>query len=122
MSHPATPSSLPIRRGEVYWSHFDPATGAEMKSPHPCIIVQNDVGNRASALTIVVAVTSNLRAANYPIAVLLPAGTTGLPKDSVAHCGHVYTIDQTRLGQRLGQLPPQFMAKVEHALRVSLGL
>jgi len=110
------------KRGDVYWLDFDPATGAEMTSLHPCIVMQNDVGNQHSALTIVVAVTSNLRIASLPVCVYLPTGTGGLPKDSVAHCGHVYTVDQGRLGQRLGQLPPQYLAQVERALRVSFGL
>jgi mRNA interferase MazF len=106
----------------VYWLDFDPATGAEMQTFHPCVIVQNDVGNRFSALTVVVAVTSNLRAATLPVGVLIPAGAGGLPKDSVAHCGHVYTVDKSRLGHRLGLLPPNLMALIDHALRVSLGV
>jgi mRNA interferase MazF len=114
MSHPL--------RGEVYWLNFDPSTGAEMQALHPCVIVQNDTGNRLAALTVVVAVTSNLRAAKLPVAVLLPAGTAGLPKDSVAHCGHVYTIDQRRLGDRIGVLPAESVDRIGQAIRVSLGL
>ncbi|MCY2993989.1 MAG: type II toxin-antitoxin system PemK/MazF family toxin [Planctomycetota bacterium] len=38
---------------------------------HPCVIVQNDIGNQHSALTMVVAVTSNLRVAALPVGVLL---------------------------------------------------
>jgi mRNA interferase MazF len=106
----------------VYWLDFDPATGAEMQALHPCVIVQNDVGNRFSALTVVVAVTSNLRAATLPVSVLLPAGAVGLPRDSVAHCGHVYTVDKARLGHRLGLLPPNLMTLIDHALRLSLSL
>ena len=60
-------------RGKVYWLNFDPATGAEMKADHPCVVVQNDTGNQHSDLTIVAAVTSNLRAARKPIGVLVPA-------------------------------------------------
>lgn len=51
-------------RGEVYWLDFDPAIGAEMRAMHPCVIVSNNVGNRVGSLVIVVAVTSNLRAAS----------------------------------------------------------
>jgi mRNA interferase MazF len=118
---PASSSSFP-RRGEVYWLNFDPATGAEMKSIHPCIIVQNDVGNQRSALTIVVAVTGNVRVASLPVGVLIPAGTAGLSKDSAAHCGHVYSIDQSRLGQRMGQLPVGLLRQIDRALLRSLDL
>jgi mRNA interferase MazF len=109
-------------RGEVYWLDFDPSVGAEMRAMHPCVIVSNDIGNRLGSLVIVVAVTSNLRAASLPIGVLLPAGTAGLPRDSVAHCGHVYTVDKARLNSRIGVLPDPFMLLIDRALRVSLTL
>jgi mRNA interferase MazF len=110
------------KRGEVYLLNFDPATGREMAGLHPCVIVQNDVGNQHSALTIVAAVTSNLRAAALPVAVLAKAGTAGLVRDSVIHCGHVYTVDKTRLGRLLGALPASELADVDKALACSLGL
>ncbi len=54
------------RRGEIYFIDF-PATGAsEMAGPHPALVVQNDVGNQASQLTIVAAITSNLRVSRLP--------------------------------------------------------
>ncbi len=109
-------------RGEVYWLDFDPAIGAEMRAMHPCVIVSNDVGNRVGSLVVVVAVTSNLRAASLPVGVLLPAGTAGLPKESAAHCGHVYTVDKARLNSRIGELPVAYMQSIERALRVSLTL
>lgn len=119
MSSPPLPFP---RRGEVYLLNFDPSTGHEMSGPHPCIIVQNDVGNRHSDLTIVVAVTSNLRVATLPIGVLLKAGQGGLAKDSVAHCGHLYTVDKARLGKKIGDLPPVLVSEVDKALARSLDL
>jgi len=45
------------QRGEVYFINF-PVTGTgEMAGLHPALIVQNDVGNRASRLTIEPALT-----------------------------------------------------------------
>jgi mRNA interferase MazF len=117
----SAPASPP-RRGEVYLINFAPATGHEMTGVHPCVIVQNDIGNQHSDPTIVVAVTSNLRVASLPVGVLLPAGAGGLARDSVAHCGHVYTVDKTRLGKRIGQLPAAKVAELDRAVRRSLGL
>jgi mRNA interferase MazF len=119
VSNPAV--SFP-RRGEVYWLNFAPATGQEMTATHPCVIVQNDIGNEHSALTIVVAVTSNLRAAALPVGVLLRSGEGGLSRDSVAHCGHVYTVDKKRLGRRIGRLSSTCLADVDRALARSIGL
>lgn len=110
------------QRGEVYWLDFDPATGAELKSVHPCVIVQNDAGNRHSSLTIVAAVTSNLRAGRLPVGVVVPAGTAGLTRDSAVHCGHIYSVDQARLGTRIGQMSADYMDQFDLALVQSLGL
>ncbi|MCB0246444.1 MAG: type II toxin-antitoxin system PemK/MazF family toxin [Anaerolineae bacterium] len=110
------------QRGEIYWLDFSPATGAEMREPHPALVIQNDVGNQASALTIVAAITSNLRVARLPVGILVEPGESGLPKPSAVHLGHMYSVDQTRLRQRAGQLGAAAMRKVDRAIAISLGL
>ena len=110
------------RRGEIYFVDF-PVTGAgEMAGPHPALVVQNDVGNRASQLTIVAAITSNLRVARLPVAVQVSPKESGLPRPSVAHLGHLYTIDKGRLGRRVGRLPQARLQQVDRAIQISLGL
>jgi len=110
------------RRGEIYFVDF-PTTGTgEMAGSHPALIVQNDVGNQASQLTIVAAITSNLRVARLPVAVRLAPSESGLPRPSVAYLGHLYTLDKRRLGRRVGSLPPSRLQRVDRAIQVSLGL
>ncbi len=111
-----------LRRGEIYFIDF-PATGAgEIAGPHPALIVQNDVGNQASRLTIVAAITSNLRVARLPVGVQVTPKESGLPRRSVVHLGHLYTIDKRRLGRRVGSLPQARLQQVDRAIQVSLGL
>ena len=110
------------QRGEIYFIDF-PVTGAgEMAGPHPALIIQNDVGNRASQLTIVAAITSNLRVARLPVGVRISPKESGLPRPSVVHLGHLYTIDKRRLGRLVGSLPPFRLHQVNRAIQVSLGL
>ena len=100
-----------------------PVTGAgEMAGPHPALVVQNDVGNRASQLTIVAAITSNLRVARLPVGVRVMPRQSGLPRPSVVHLGHLYTVDKRRLGRRVGSLPQAQLHQVNRAIAVSLGL
>jgi mRNA interferase MazF len=115
-------AQLTPQRGEIYWLDFSPATGAEMRDLHPALVVQNDVGNRASALTIVAAITSNLRVADLPVGVRIEPSESGLPAISVVHLGHLYTVDKGRLQRRVGALPPRVMVRVDEAVAVSLGL
>lgn len=110
------------RRGEIYWLDFGPATGAEMREPHPVLIIQNDISNQVSTLTIVAAITSNLRVADLPVGVRIDPSESGLPDPSVVHLGHIYPVDKRRLQRRVGHLPETLMQEIDEAIQVSLGL
>ena len=110
------------QRGEIYFVDFSPTGTGEMAGRHPALVIQNDIGNRASHLTIVAAITSNPRVAKLPVGVRIVQGESGLPRPSVVHLGHLYTVDKRRLGQRAGNLPSDRMRQVDRAIQVSLGL
>ncbi len=110
------------RRGDIYYLDFSPAQGSEMRGPHPALIIQNDVGNRVSRLTIVAAITSNRDAARLPVCVPISPAESGLPHESVVNLGHIYTVEKSRLRQLMGRLPDSLMHQVDKALRISVGL
>ena len=110
-----------LERGDVYWTEFDPAVGCEMGKTRPAVVVQNDGGNRISPTTIVVTVTSRLLGLHYPFVVWIPDGV--LPKASVVNCAHIRTVDKVRIKPgRIAHLDEATMARVDDALRASLGL
>jgi hypothetical protein len=41
-----------VRRGELYLVAFDPTVGYEIQKTRPALIIQNDIGNQYSPLTI----------------------------------------------------------------------
>ena len=110
------------RRGEVYLARFDPAEGAEIKKTRPALIVQNDIGNQHSPITIVAAITSNVRSLIPRYQVLVRAPEGGLDLDSVVALNQLRTVDKTRLVRRLGRLKPSTILQVNDALQISLGL
>ena len=110
------------RRGEIYFLDFSPSKGREMRGPHPAIVIQNDIGNKVSGLTIVAAITSNLKVADLPVGVLIAPEESGLPRASVVHLGQIYTIDKERLQNLVGTLSKHKMSEVDKALQASLGL
>jgi len=112
----------PPRRGEVYLVSFDPTVGAEIKKTRPALIIQNDVANRWSPVTIVAAISSRSDTPVYPADVGAdpPGGSLSVP--SVVLLNQVRTIDKRRLVKRLGRLRPDTMKLVDRALQVSLGL
>jgi mRNA interferase MazF len=109
------------RRGDVFLVAFDPALGAEIQKTRPALILQNDVGNEHSPVTIVAAVTSNVLRQG-PTSVLVHAREGGLSVDSVVLLNQIRTVDKRRLVKRLGAVNPATMKRVDQALMISLAL
>ena len=110
------------RRGEVWLVSFDPTQGAEIKKIRPALVLQNDIANRASPITIVAAITSQFDSELYPTEVLVRAREGGLSMDSVVLLNQIRSVDTKRLMRRIGALKSETMMKVDRALAVSVGL
>jgi mRNA interferase MazF len=111
------------RRGEIYLAALDPTLGQEIRKTRPALVIQNDVSNRISRITIVAPVTSTVRFPLSPVHVLLAAdGRTGLSVTSVAVFNQIRAVDRVRLIKRLGEIDPETMQRVDEAIQISLGL
>jgi mRNA interferase MazF len=121
MARPKTRQVVP-RRGQVYLVSFDPTVGAEIRKTRPALVIQNDVANRFSPITIVAAITSKADDKLYPTEVALPKGEGGMTVDSVVLLNQVRSIDKRRLVRRMGLISPETLKRVDVAIRISLGL
>jgi mRNA interferase MazF len=68
-----------------------------------------------------VPLTSNLRWAEAPGNVLLPARATGLPKDSVVNTSQLITLDRTLLTEEVGKLSKRQLDLVLLGIDIVLG-
>ncbi len=102
---------------------LDPTAGHEIKKSRPCLVIQNDTGNKYSPMTIVVPIegAEHVHKA-YPITVFIPKGEAGLEKDSFALCNQIRCVDEVRFGKMYGVVSRETMEKVDRALKISLGL
>ncbi|MFA4923927.1 MAG: type II toxin-antitoxin system PemK/MazF family toxin [Ignavibacteriaceae bacterium] len=48
----------PLLRGDVYLVNLDPIVGKEIGKVRPAVIIQNDIGNKFSPVTIIAPVSS----------------------------------------------------------------
>lgn len=111
------------RRGEIYLTALDPTIGREIQKTRPALIIQNDVSNRVTDLTIVAPITSTVRFPLNPVHVLIPADrNTGLVITSAALLSQIRAIDKVRLVKRLGALDADTLRRVDKAIQISLGL
>jgi len=111
------------RRGEIFLTALDPTIGREIRKTRPTLVIQNDVANRLTGMTIVAPVTWTVRFPLNPVHVLLAADrSTGLDVTSVALLSQIRAIDQQRLIKRLGAADEDVMARVDEAIRISLSL
>lgn len=110
-------------RETVLEINLDPVIGHETGKRRPCVVVQNDIGNTYSPVTIVAAITGAENIPKlYPVNVRVSQGEGGLSKDSVVLCNQIKTVDERRFGRTYGKLSDATMRKVDQALRVSLAL
>jgi mRNA interferase MazF len=111
-----------IAQGEVWWADIGEPAGSEPGFRRPVVVVQGDAFNASSLRSIVcVAITSNLKWAEAPGNVLLPARATGLQKPSVANVTQVVTLDRSALTERVGRLSASSLELVLAGIDVVLG-
>ncbi len=106
-----------MKRGEVWWTEFDPARGAEVRKTRPAVILSVDQVNRARA-TVIVAPLSTAPRAYPPISVAV----TSAGRPSIAKCDQVRAVDKSRLTSRAGALSAEDVKAVEYGVRRVLGL
>jgi mRNA interferase MazF len=109
-----------VKRGELYYADLSPVVGSEQGGIRPVLVVQNDIGNKYSPTIIAAAVTSKINKAKLPTHIELPSAY-GLAKDSVILLEQIRTLDKRRLKERIGELPPATMLRVNRAILISLG-
>ena len=112
---------ITVRRGDIYYADLSPVVGSEQGGLRPVLIIQNDVGNKYSPTIIAAAVTSKMTKAKLPTHIEITEGEFGLNKNSVILLEQIRTLDKRRLKERIGELSPIKMKKVNTALLISLG-
>lgn len=106
------------RRGEIWIVNLDPTIGHEIKKSRPGLIIQNDIGNLHSPITIIAPITSKKIEFVHPF----EAEVKGLSKPSKALLNQIRAIDKNRLVKRIGKADKDTVLAVNEAIRISLGL
>jgi len=121
-----------VYKGEVYLVDLgEDKRGSEQKKTRPCVILQNNVGNKYSPTTICALLTTKEKKTKdgkkYPMQVEIDRGDVldgELEEDSLLLCEQIHTIDKERLLKRIGRIEDNtpLMDDINKALKVSFGI
>ena len=106
-----------MKRGDVYWVHFDPQLGSEIKKTRPAVVVGADVVNANRRTVLVMPLTAAHTETLWPVMVGVKAtGPAWAVVDQVKAC------DKARFQKRIGKLTPAEMTEIDSALRAVFAL
>ncbi|MFA7421441.1 MAG: type II toxin-antitoxin system PemK/MazF family toxin [Melioribacteraceae bacterium] len=115
---------FPLLRGDIYLVNLDPIIGKEIGKARPAVIIQNDIGNKFSPVTIIAPISSVKEITKpLPIMIILGNGEGGLNEESYVDCGQIRTLDKDkRLITKFGSLSKSKMNEIDKAIKISLSL
>lgn len=111
-----------IKRGDIALVNLEPIKGSEQGGIRPCLIIQNNQGNKYSPLTIIAPLTSKVFTKEFPTNVFILKEDSGLNKDSTILLNQIRTIDKSRITKKISTLSIEIMNKADLAIRISLAL
>lgn len=112
-----------VRKGELWLVDFGPGrTGCEMRGVRPALIVQNDVGNAHSPVTICAPITTKNKNKWLPTHFHVDRDKYGLCENSVVLMEQIRAIDKQHLIDPLGILSSEEMKEIDRKLMISLGI
>jgi mRNA interferase MazF len=115
-----------LNKGDVVLVQFPFSSGAGTKL-RPALVVQEDGLNARLTNTIIAMITTNTGRAGLPTQALIDITTpegrqSGLHHTSLVNGTNLFTIEQSKVLQRIGSLSPRIMARVDECLKKALAL
>lgn len=95
---PRNIDDLLIRQGDIVYADLGKGEGSEQGGIRPCLILQNDIGNKFGPTVIVAAITSEIKNTNLPTHIVIENyKEVGLTSRSMIMFEQIRTIDKKRI-------------------------
>jgi len=111
-----------VKRGDIFLANLEPVKGSEQGGIRPVLIIQNDISNKYSPVTIISAISSKVYEKQFSTNIFISKEDSKLNKDSTIMLNQFRTIDKKRIVRKLSSLDNFTMNKVDLAIKISLAL
>ena len=102
-----------MKTGEIYLIELPSADGREQIGARPAIILQDEKYTEMLPTTLIIPLTSQLKAQRFPATLLIkPNRENGLERESVVLIFQLRAIDQRRIKDRIGRLKDEEMKEI----------
>lgn len=105
------------RRGEIWYANLDPVQGSEQGGHRPVVVLQNNIANKFSPVSIVAIMT---RQGSYKDE--RRPDFVRIEENSYVMCNQVRTLDKSRFDKIINTIPPDIMTAIDNAIHNSMGL
>ncbi|MOA06868.1 mRNA interferase EndoA [compost metagenome] len=112
------------KRMDIYYVDLrGGSAGSEQSGIRPCLILQNNIGNRFSPTTIIVPFSTASAKAKIPTHISVRNEESGLPFDSILLFEQIRVVDEYKLMDRVGRITDEVkIREIENALLISVGI
>ena len=113
---------MEIRRSDIVLVNLDPVIGSEQGKTRPALIIQNNISNKYSPITIVAPITTKVYSKKFPTNVEIDSSNSPLKEKSTILLNQIRAIDKSRIIKNHGNISSQKTKEVDEAIKNSLGL
>lgn len=113
-----------LKRGEIYYVNLGDNIGSELNKERPCLVVQNDIGNKHSPTTIIVPISTSSNK-HLPTHVALKHEMMELDLKSIEGTiltEQIRTVDKKRFKNKIGSISINALKAVDKAILISMGI
>jgi mRNA interferase MazF len=112
-----------VSQGDLFWAHLGPVRESSPAGRRPVVVVQSDLFNETRINTVVVvALTTSERRRDLPGNVRFRRGEANLPRTCAANVTQLWTLDRSRLVEKIGAIGPTKREALLQGLALVMGI
>ena len=114
---------MKVKQYEIWIADLNPQIGTETGKTRPVLIVQTDLLNKVPhPSTIICPITTQVKRSANVLRVHIQSGIANMKEDSDIMIDQLRAIDNKRLVNKIGKLPPDLIEKVVENIQIILDI